>query len=116
MVTCTANDGSSELISCVRRGPFAVPDENERVEYLLSRKRTVRAPIEKHAVLHVLSYQRRLNAIKNVFFARGSKTPLGEMREWWDRLDLSSQTCAILVCTYCARLKRKRECVRQRRS
>jgi hypothetical protein len=119
MVTCTANDSSSELIASVRRGPFTIPDENERVEYLLSRKRALRAPIEKHAVLHVLSYQRRVNAIKNVFFARGSKTPLGhghahvcaqpgggcgaltipclscaaytrgDMKDWWDRRDLN---------------------------
>ena len=26
MVTITANDSSSELTSCVRRGPFAIPD------------------------------------------------------------------------------------------
>ncbi len=104
-MTITANDSSSELTSCVRRGPFAIPDrpldhersggrktrlctlapfvylpsqdEDERLQYLLSRKRTLRAPAEKHSVLHVLSYQRRVNTIKQVFFARGSKTPLG---------------------------------------
>ena len=32
MLTVTANDGSPELAACVRRGPFAVPDEHERVE------------------------------------------------------------------------------------
>jgi hypothetical protein len=53
-------------------------DEDERIEYLLSRKRTLRAQAEKHAVLHVLSYQRRVNAIKHIFFARGVKTPLGQ--------------------------------------
>ena len=52
-------------------------DENEQIEYLLSRKRALRAPAERHSVLHVLSYQRRVNAIKNIFFARDSKTPLG---------------------------------------
>ena len=106
MVTITANDSSSEFISCVRRGPFAIPDcasgcdsntwlgwlptlsllclsttntqdEGERIEYLLSRKRTLRAPAERHSVYHVLSYQRRLNVIKHMFFARGSRTPLG---------------------------------------
>ena len=55
----------------------------ERLEYLLSRKRTLRAPAERHSVYHVISYQRRVSAIKDVFFKRGCKTPLVEMENWW---------------------------------
>ena len=103
MVTITANDGSPELAACIRRGPFAIADENEQLEYMLSRKRSFRAPAERHSVLHVLSYQRRVNAIKNEFFARGCATPLGELRDWWDRteancrrkIDADIQTCTL---------------------
>ena len=31
----------------------------------------------------VIAYQRRLNYIKNEFFARGCATPLGELVDWW---------------------------------
>ena len=56
------------------------------VEYLLSRRRINRAPAEKHGVLHVLSYQRRLHHIKTHFFSREVKTPLGKLVDWWDRI------------------------------
>ena len=72
--------------ACIRRGPFAIPDDTEMVEYLLSRKRIIRAPAEQHGVYHVLSYQRRLNALKNEFFARHDVTPLGRLMDWWDSL------------------------------
>ena len=84
-VTLSANDGSPELAACVRRGPFAIPDESEMVEYLLSRKRVNRASAEQHSVFHVISYQRRLNFIKNDFFVRGYATPLGITLDWWAR-------------------------------
>ena len=57
------------------------------VEYLLSRKRIIRAAAEHHGVYHVISYQRRLNAIKNEFFARQRETPLGKFLDWWDRTE-----------------------------
>ncbi len=84
-VTLSANDGSPELAACVRRGPFAVADENEMIEYLLSRKRTNWVSAEQHSVFHVISYQRRLNLIKNDFFNRGCVTPLGVLHDWWVR-------------------------------
>ena len=74
MLTITQNDSSPELVAAVRRGPFAEPDMHERVEYLLSRKRTIRAAAENHGVYHVICYQRRLNNIKNEFFRRDTHT------------------------------------------
>ena len=97
MLTATANDGSPELAACVRRGPFAVPDEHERVEYLMSRKRIIRAAAENHGVYHVISYQRRLNFIKNEFFGRDSETPLGKLMDWWDRTE---GLCVFLFMTF----------------
>ena len=85
MLTVTLNDSSPELAACIRRGPFAIPDEHEMVEYLLNRKRTIRAPAEKHGVYHVIAYQRRLHQIKAEFFARAGDTPLGRLKDWWDR-------------------------------
>ena len=38
MVTITQNDNSAENLAIVRRGPFAVPTEEERIEFLLNRK------------------------------------------------------------------------------
>ena len=87
MLTITANDSSPELAACIRRGPFAIPDEHETIEYLLGRKRIIRAPAEQYGVFHVISYQRRLNYIKNEFFSRSSSTPLGDLMDWWDRTE-----------------------------
>ena len=91
MVTLTMNDSSAELIATVRRGPFAIPTDDERLEYLLSRKKTIRAPVEKHSAYHVLSYQRRVCAIKHNFFNREHPTPLGIIMDWWDSALASSQ-------------------------
>ena len=52
MLTVTANDGAPELAACIRRGPIAIPDDNELVEYSLSRKRIIQAPAEQHGVFH----------------------------------------------------------------
>ena len=90
MVTITMNDSSAELVAAVERGPFAVPDTDEQLQYLLSRIRKFRSITEKQSVLHVLSYQRRVSFIKEIFFARGRATPLGELIDWWDRGVLSS--------------------------
>jgi hypothetical protein len=84
-VTVTANDSSPELAATCKRGPFAVPDANEMLDYLLSRKRTGRASAEHHSIFHVISYQRRLNFLKNDFFSRGCATPLGNAIDWWVR-------------------------------
>jgi len=54
------------------------------VEYLLSRKRIIRAPAEQHGVYHVLAYQRRLKTLKNEFFGRHCVTPMGKLSDWWE--------------------------------
>ena len=61
-----------------------MPTHVESVEYLLSRKRIIRAPAEKHGVYHVIAYQRRLTYIKNEFFARHCSTPIGYLKDWWE--------------------------------
>ena len=65
MVTITFNDFVPEMLASARRGPFAEPDEVERVEYLLIRLKSERTRVdhENYALEHVLSYQRRLSAL-----------------------------------------------------
>ena len=87
MVTITANDSSPELISTIRRKPFATSNLGEQCEYLLVHKRTTRAPAEKNSLYAITSYQRRVAAIKAEFFRRGQRTPLGEVRDSWDRTE-----------------------------
>ena len=69
MVTVTHSNLSPEFLACVRRGPFAVPTETENIEYLLGRvpKTHKRALFEQHPLEHVISYQRRIAAIKKTF-------------------------------------------------
>ena len=83
------NDGCADLLATVRRGVGARPTEEEYIEYLLARKKRSqeRPPTEYYALEHCLSYQRRVTAIKNVFMLRGKTTPLGVLRDWWDRTD-----------------------------
>lgn len=73
----------------MRRGVGARPTEEEHIEYLLARKKRSqeRPPCEHYALEHVLSYQRRLTATKNLFMRRGAITPLGCIRDWWDRTE-----------------------------
>ena len=87
MVTITHNDGVSEMLANIRRGAFAQPDQSEKCEYLFTRvKASQKRPnFEDYALEHVLSYQRRVNAIKDEFMVRNKKTPLGIVRDWWDR-------------------------------
>jgi hypothetical protein len=86
MTTISHNDNCADLLAVVRRGPGARPTEEEFIEYLLSRKKRSqeRPPIEHYAFEHVLSYQRRVTAIKTRFMRRGKTTPLGCIRDWWD--------------------------------
>ena len=86
MVTVTHNDYAPELLAVTRRKPFAVPTESEMVEYLLTRVRTHREKpeFENYAVEHVLSYQRRIVAVKENFMQRNHKTPLGIVQDFWD--------------------------------
>ena len=87
--TITFNDFAPEMLASARRGPFAEPDEVERVEYLLTRLRSERTRVdhENYALEHVLSYQRRVAMTKESFMRRGKKTPLGIFSDWWDRTE-----------------------------
>ena len=68
MVTISHNDHCADLLAVVRRGPGARPTEDEFIEYLLSRRKRSqeRPPTEHYAFEHVLSYQRRVTAIKRL--------------------------------------------------
>ena len=73
MVTVTQNDSTPEMLAAVRRGPGARPEEHEKLEYLQGRKHNSqqRPVVEEFAMEHVLSYQRRLQQLKNEFMRRG---------------------------------------------
>ena len=43
MLTVTLNDSSPELAACIRRGPFAIPDEHEMVRVEKTREEQVHA-------------------------------------------------------------------------
>ena len=87
MVTLTANDTCPEMLAAIRRGPLAKPTNDELIEYLLARKRRdqERPPYEHYSLEHVLSFQRRVKAVKQFFFKRGVVTPLGIVQDFWDR-------------------------------
>ena len=46
-----------------------------------------RPPYEHYSLEHVLSFQRRVKAVKQYFFTRGATTPLGICQDFWDRTD-----------------------------
>ena len=81
------NNCSAEMLATVRRGPFAKPTALEQVEYLFTRvpAKESRKDFEKHPLEHVLSFQRRVLACKKCFLARGKRTPLGIVQDYWDR-------------------------------
>ena len=89
MVTLTANDSNPEMLAVIRRGPLSKPTSDEMIEYLLARKRRdqERPPYEHYSLEHVLSYQRRVKAVKESFLKRGVVTPLGVVNDFWDRTD-----------------------------
>ena len=89
MVTITHNNSAAEMLSSIRRGPFAKPTDEEFIEYLIQRKHRSqeRPPFENYSLEHVLSFQRRVQAIKKHFMKRNDKTPLGRLAEWWDRTE-----------------------------
>lgn len=92
------NNRSAEVLAVVRRGPFAKPTATEQLEYLFTRvpKKDSRKDFEKHALEHVLSFQRRILAIKKCFLVRGKKTPLGIVQDYWDRTEATFDTTIIL--------------------
>ena len=104
MVTITHNDRVPELLAAIRRGPFAEPTETEQVEYLLTRVKAKREALdfENYALEHVLSYQRRIQATKEHFMRRNSRTPLGIMQDWWDRTEAQMRAAlhAHILCWF----------------
>ena len=78
MVTITHNNRCPEMLAAVRRGPFAKPTQEEKIEFLLTRvrKSDCRVAFGDH-LEHTLSFQRRVAAIKLDFLRRGVATPLG---------------------------------------
>ena len=89
MITITHNDYVPELLANIRRGPFAMPTEEEKLEYLLTHQpaKKKRCDFENYSMEHVLSHQRRVAATKQNFMQRGKRTPLGIIKEWWDRTE-----------------------------
>jgi hypothetical protein len=110
MITVTANDSSPEMLAAIRRGPFATPTEEEMFEYLLTRKRRdqERPPFENFSLEHVLAFQRRVWAIKERFMRRGSVTPLGRIRDWWDRTEAQGRAAlhSHILCWFQPRKRR----------
>ena len=83
MVTITHNNRCAEMLATVRRGPFAAPTQEERIEFLLTRmkKSDCKVAFADHALEHTLSFQRRVRSIKQDFLKRGVATPLGITQE-----------------------------------
>ena len=76
------------MLAHVRRGPFARPTREERVEHLLTRvHKKSSVAFGAHALEHTLSFQRRVHAIKADFLRRGRATPLGITQDFWDRTE-----------------------------
>jgi len=89
MVTITHNDNCPEMLAVIRRGPFATPTEDEMLECYLGIKpaNSNRPDAEHYALEHVLSYQRRVKAVKDEFMPRHKRGPLGWIADWWDRTE-----------------------------
>ena len=108
MVTITRNNRSAEILATVRRGPFAKPDATEQLEYLFTRvlRKDSRQDFEKHALEHVLSFQRRVLVAKKLFLRRGKQAPLGIIEDYWDRTEAQQRGSlhAHILCWF----KRKR--------
>ena len=87
MVTLTQNDSSPELLAHARRGPCAVPTEEELYEYLLTRRSpsSRRPDVQEDPVAATLSFERRNYAQKMEFLRRHHRTPLGVCTDTWDR-------------------------------
>ena len=100
MVTVTMNDSCPEMLASIRRGPMAQPTDEEMIEYLLQRKRRdqERPAFENHSLEHVIAFQRRVQSLKDNFMRRGSRTPLGIVKDWWDR-----GWAIVIFCFMCAR-------------
>ena len=93
MVTVTQNDLAPELIAHARRGPCAVPTQEEKFAYLLTRRAPSdrRPNIQEDATAAVLSYQRRMHSVKQKFLVRHKRTPLGVCVAYWDRTEAQTR-------------------------
>ena len=104
MVTATHNDSAPEMLAAIRRGPFAEPTNEEYIEYLINRKRRnqERPNFENHSLEHVLSFQRRVLNLKKRFMRRSERTPLGKLRDWWDRTEAQMRAAlhAHILCWF----------------
>ena len=89
MVTLSHNDNCAEMLAAIRGGLFAEPTAEEQLEYLLGRKAkgSKRPDWEHFAYEHVLSFQRRVHAMKERFMPRHKKSPLGIIEDFWDRTE-----------------------------
>ena len=89
MITVTHNDSAPEMLAAIRRGPFSPPTIAERSEFLMIRKKRgqVRPDFENYSLEHVISFQRRIHALKTHFLRREKRTPLGRLRDFWDRTE-----------------------------
>ena len=99
------------MLATLRRGPLAAPTEEERLEFLLTRKKknvNLRKGMEQHAMEHVLSFQRRVAAIKKDFLPRGKRTPLGIPLDYWDRTEAQQRGACIRTPSFCVRSVRLR--------
>jgi len=56
-----------------------------------------RKELERHALEHVLSFQRRALACKAKFLARGKSTPLGIVEDYWDRTEAQQRGSLLWV-------------------
>ena len=87
-VTITHNNRCAEMLAHVRRGPFARPTAEERIEHLLTRvRKKSNVAFGAHALEHTLSFQRRVHTIKADVLWRGRPTPLGITQDYWDRTE-----------------------------
>jgi|AACY02.8.fsa_nt_gi hypothetical protein len=113
VVTVTHNNSTAEMLATIRRGPFAKPTDEEYIEYLIQRKpKTQKRPdFENYSLEHVLSFQRRVHAIKKNFMQRNAKTPLGRLIEWWDRTEAQMRAAlhAHILCWYKLRDAKERD-------
>ena len=107
MVTITHNDSSPELLAVIRRKPFATPTASEKIEYLFKRvkSKNKRPDFESYALEHVFSFQRRVQATKQLFMKRNTLTPLGVMRDYWDRTE-AQMRAALHAHILCHRIGR----------
>ena len=107
-MTITHHDRVADMLAAVRRGPFAAPTEFEKIEYLFTRVKKGHATMrfDRHGLEHVLSYQRRVHAIKKHFLRLLKETPLGEVIDYWDRTE--SQQRGSLHAHILAWLKRRK--------